>query len=59
MGEPADRNEPIVRTATAVRDVAATVEFIRKRRGTDKVNLLGWSWALRSWACTPPRTTRR
>jgi pimeloyl-ACP methyl ester carboxylesterase len=44
MGEPADRNEPIVRTATAVRDVAATVEFIRKRRGTDKVNLLGWSW---------------
>src|SRR5688572_5539195 len=26
MSEPADRNEPIVRTATAVRDVAAAVE---------------------------------
>jgi len=44
MGEPADKNEPIVRTATAVKDVAAAVEFIRKRRGVDKVNLLGWSW---------------
>ena len=27
-----------------VRDVAAAVEFIRKRRGVDKVNLIGWSW---------------
>jgi pimeloyl-ACP methyl ester carboxylesterase len=44
MSEPAGKNAPIVRTATAVKDVAAAVEFIRKRRGVDKVNLLGFSW---------------
>ena len=44
MSEPADRNEPIVRTPVAVKDVGAAVEFIRKRRGADKVNLLAWSW---------------
>ena len=44
MSEAPDKNEPIVRTATAVKDVGAVVDFIRKRRGVDKVNLLGWSW---------------
>ena len=44
MSEPPERNAPIVRTDTAVKDVAAAVEFIRKRRGVDKINLLGWSW---------------
>jgi pimeloyl-ACP methyl ester carboxylesterase len=44
MGQPAESNEPIVRTTTAVQDVSAAVEFIRKRRGVDKINLLGWSW---------------
>ena len=44
MSEPADKSGPIVRTATAVQDVASVVEFIRKRRGADKINLLGWSW---------------
>jgi pimeloyl-ACP methyl ester carboxylesterase len=44
MGEPADRNEAIVRTTTAVQDVGTAVEFIRKRRGVEKINLLGWSW---------------
>jgi pimeloyl-ACP methyl ester carboxylesterase len=44
MSEAAEKNEPVVRTDTAVRDVAAAVEFIRKRRGVDKVNLIGWSW---------------
>ena len=44
MSEPADRNAPIVRTETAVKDVGAVVDFIRKRRGVDKINLLGWSW---------------
>jgi pimeloyl-ACP methyl ester carboxylesterase len=44
MDQPADRNEPFGGSATAVKDVAAAVEFIRKRRGVDKIDLLGWSW---------------
>lgn len=44
MSEPAEKNPPIARTETAVKDVAAAVEFIRKRRGVEKINLIGWSW---------------
>ncbi|MCG2594257.1 alpha/beta hydrolase [Ramlibacter sp. XY19] len=44
MDQPAERNEPFAGSATAVKDVAAAVDFIRKRRGVDKINLLGWSW---------------
>jgi len=44
MSAPADRHEPIVRTDTAVKDVSAAVEFIRKRRGVDRIDLMGWSW---------------
>lgn len=44
MSEPADRHEPIVRTETAVKDVSAAVDFIRKRRGVEKIDLMGWSW---------------
>jgi pimeloyl-ACP methyl ester carboxylesterase len=47
MSEPPDRNEPIVRTADAVQDVATVVDFIRERRGVDRINLLGWSWGTR------------
>ena len=44
MDKPAADNEPIVRTETAVKDVGAAVDFILKRRGVAKINLLGWSW---------------
>jgi pimeloyl-ACP methyl ester carboxylesterase len=44
MDHPAERGEPIVRTSTAVKDVGSAVDFILKRRGVQKVNLLGWSW---------------
>src|SRR4030095_15692705 len=44
MDKPAADNEPIVRTETAVKDVGAAVDFLRKRRGVSKINLLGWSW---------------
>jgi pimeloyl-ACP methyl ester carboxylesterase len=44
MGKPPAENAPIVRTETAVKDVGAAADFIRKRRGVDKINLLGWSW---------------
>jgi len=44
MDKPAADNEPIVRTETAVKDVGAAVDFILKRRGAAKINLMGWSW---------------
>ena len=44
MDKPAADNEPIVRSETAVKDVGAAVDFILKRRGVSKINLLGWSW---------------
>ncbi|MBM3343936.1 MAG: alpha/beta hydrolase [Betaproteobacteria bacterium] len=44
MDEPPLNNAPIVRTDTAVRDVGAAVDFIRGRRGVDKISLLGHSW---------------
>lgn len=44
MDQPADKNPPLVRTESAVQDVSTVVDFIRKRRGVDKINLLGWSW---------------
>jgi pimeloyl-ACP methyl ester carboxylesterase len=44
MDKPAGDGEPIVDTKTAVADVGAAVEFIRKRRGVAKINLIGWSW---------------
>lgn len=44
MSEPADKNEPIVRTATAVKDVGTAVDHILARRKLTKLNLLGWSW---------------
>ena len=54
MDKPAADNEPIVRTPTAVRDVGAAVDFILKRRGVSKINLLGWSWgtAIMGWYTT-------
>jgi pimeloyl-ACP methyl ester carboxylesterase len=51
MDKPATENEPIVRTETAVKDVGAAVDFILRRRGVSKINLLGWSWgtAIMGW----------
>jgi pimeloyl-ACP methyl ester carboxylesterase len=51
MNQPADQNPPLVRTATAVDDVGAAVDFILKRRGVAKLNLMGWSWgtAIMGW----------
>jgi pimeloyl-ACP methyl ester carboxylesterase len=44
MDQPADKNPPIVRTDTAVRDVSAAVEHVLARRHLAKLDLLGWSW---------------
>jgi pimeloyl-ACP methyl ester carboxylesterase len=54
MDRPAAENEPIVHTATAVKDVGAAVDFIRERRHVEKINLLGWSWgtSIMGWYTT-------
>jgi pimeloyl-ACP methyl ester carboxylesterase len=54
MDKPAADNEPIVRTETAVKDVGSAVDFILKRRGVSKINLLGWSWgtSIMGWYTT-------
>jgi pimeloyl-ACP methyl ester carboxylesterase len=44
MDQPPEQNAPIVDTATAVKDVGAAIDFILKRRGVSKINLIGWSW---------------
>jgi pimeloyl-ACP methyl ester carboxylesterase len=44
MDVPADRNAPFAGTATAVSDLGSAVDFIRKRRGVDRIDVLAWSW---------------
>jgi pimeloyl-ACP methyl ester carboxylesterase len=44
MDGRADANAPIVRGTTAVKDISAVVDFILKRRGIPRLNLMGWSW---------------
>ncbi len=44
MSQPAEMNGAIVRSEQAVKDVSAAVNYILKRRGAYKLNLLGWSW---------------
>lgn len=44
MDRPAAQNPPFADTADAVSDVGTVVDFIRKRRGVQKLNLVGWSW---------------
>ena len=44
MDRPPQDNPPLVTTGVAVRDVTAAADFIRKRRGVAKINVLGWSW---------------
>ncbi|MEA2935073.1 MAG: hypothetical protein QOD74_1719 [Variibacter sp.] len=44
MDSPPADNPPIATTSEAVRDVGSAVDFILKRRGVSKINLVGWSW---------------
>jgi pimeloyl-ACP methyl ester carboxylesterase len=44
MNAPAADNPPFATTAEAVKDVGSAVDFILKRRGIAKLNLIGWSW---------------
>src|SRR5688572_18295434 len=54
MDQPATANPPFATTEEAVRDVSAAVDYILKRRGIQKLNLLAWSWGTvtMSWYTT-------
>lgn len=44
MDQPAADNPPFMRTADAAKAVGVAVDFILKRRGVEKLDLMGWSW---------------
>jgi pimeloyl-ACP methyl ester carboxylesterase len=44
MQQPPEANTPFADTREAVRDVSAAVDFILKRRGVERLDLIGWSW---------------
>lgn len=55
MDQPAAQNKPIADTDIAARDYAAAADFVRKRRGVEKINVVGHSWGT---AITALYTTR-
>lgn len=44
MNQPPTSNTPLVRATDGVKDVDAVIEYIKKTRKVDKVNIVGWSW---------------
>ena len=50
MDQPPSANPPVASTRDAVSDIAAAVDFILKRRGVERINLLGWSWGTTTMA---------
>ena len=44
MDQPADQSPPYMRGTEAVKALGAVVDYVRARRGVDKLNLIGWSW---------------
>jgi len=44
MDVPPTENPAFATTADAVKDVGSVVDFVLKRRGVPKLNLVGWSW---------------
>jgi pimeloyl-ACP methyl ester carboxylesterase len=44
MKAPAGDNPPFLRTVDSARAVGLVVDTILKRRGVDKLDLMGWSW---------------
>jgi pimeloyl-ACP methyl ester carboxylesterase len=44
MAQPAAASAPLVRGETAVADLAAVAEFVRQRRGLQRIVHMGWSW---------------
>ena len=50
MDQDPAANPPFAGTRDAVRDVAAAAEFIFKRRGVTRLNIVGWSWGTTTMA---------
>lgn len=44
MSQPPEASSPFARTADAVRDISAAVDFILARRQATRLTLIGWSW---------------
>jgi pimeloyl-ACP methyl ester carboxylesterase len=44
MDLPPNQNPPFMRGTEAVKAIGAVVDYVRKRRGVEKVNLIGHSW---------------
>ena len=59
MDAPPDAHPPFANTADAVRDVGAAVDYILKKRGIAKLNLIGWSWGTVTMATYAARNADR
>lgn len=44
MSQPPSANKPIVQTRVAAKDFGTAVDYILKKRGVSKINVMGWSW---------------
>ncbi|SFW98425.1 Pimeloyl-ACP methyl ester carboxylesterase [Thermoactinomyces sp. DSM 45891] len=44
MNQPPNQNKPVVTHTEAIKDLAATVEHIKKTQKVEKVSIVGWSW---------------
>lgn len=44
MSQPPEANKPIVSTKVAAHDLGVAVDYILKKRGVAKINVMGWSW---------------
>jgi pimeloyl-ACP methyl ester carboxylesterase len=44
MSQPAAANKPIVSTEVAAHDLGVAVDYILKKRGVAKIDVMGWSW---------------
>lgn len=44
MNQPAEANPPFETTVDAVRQYGTVVDYVLKRHGVQKLNVMGWSW---------------
>jgi pimeloyl-ACP methyl ester carboxylesterase len=44
MSQPPEANKPIVSTEVAAHDYGVAVDYILKKRGVSKIDVMGWSW---------------
>ena len=59
MAQPPGANPPFADTEDAARDIATAVDFITRRRGVAKLNLVGWSWGTTTTALYTTRNNAR